>query len=63
MEKIKFYPLGLNVINCAPNMILVNGFCCANSFKDFVKWFKLNNLHVEQFKNWPFEFGIYSTIK
>lgn len=63
MNQVRIYPLGRNVINLAPNMILVNGTVTANSFKDFIKWIKDNNVDVTWFHNWPFEFGISSKLK
>jgi len=57
-----YYPLGLNVINVAPYLILVNGVPVAKSFKEFANWFKKNELDVTKFKNWPFIEGISEPI-
>lgn len=63
MEKVPYYAVGLNTINVAPKMIMVNGVICARSFKDFYEWFVKNQLEVTRFRNWPFQFGICSDIQ
>lgn len=63
MEKVKYYAVGLNVITTAPNLILVNGYFAARSFREFHAWFLKKNLDTNQFKNWPFVEGISQPIK
>lgn len=51
-----------SIITVAPNVILVNGYFAARSFREFNKMFIAAGYSTNSFKNWPFIEGISTTL-